>query len=65
MGSIIRGTTPTIKFSFRNIDPGDIGIAYLVVKQIGNIKIKLSKDEAIEDENSLSWMLSQEQTLSL
>lgn len=65
MGSIIRGTTPTIKFSFRQIDPADIFTAFLVVKQLGAVKIRLPLEAAARDESSLSWMLTQEQTLSL
>lgn len=65
MDAIIRGTTPTIKFDFKTIDPADIETAYLVVKQLGDIRIKLPIDSATASTASVSWTLSQEQTLGL
>lgn len=62
---IIRGTTPTIQFTFSQIDPTDIVTAYLVIKQDGVAMITKPLTEATVDGNAVSFVLSQEETLGL
>lgn len=65
MSSIIRGTTPTIEYTFTQVSVGDIVTAYLTIKQKGNIVIEKNLSQAIVGENTLSYRFSQEETLSL
>lgn len=65
MAEIIRGTTPTLKFNFRTVNPAEIDTAYLVIKQLGQEKLRLSLSDATASANALSWTLTQEQTLHL
>ena len=37
---ITRGTTPTIEFTFKNISPKDMKVAYLTIDQNGRTKIE-------------------------
>jgi hypothetical protein len=37
MAEIIRGTTPTLKFNFREVDPAQIETAYLVLTPQGSM----------------------------
>lgn len=62
---IIRGTTPTFKIKFRDVDVQMIESAYLVIKQEGLRMIEKSLADADVGEWSLSWKLSQEDTLKL
>lgn len=62
---IISATTPTISFSFSEVDPAEISIAYLVVKLFGNTVIEKDLSTAVLDEHSISWVLTQEETLLL
>lgn len=60
---IIKGTTPTIIFTFLTIDPANITDAYLTVK--GDVSFEKDISRAVKDENTLSWTLTQVETLSL
>lgn len=60
---IIRGTTPTIQFSFSTINAEDITVAYLVISQNGNTVIERSDGEVID--GKLSYTLTQDETLAL
>ena len=62
---IIRGTTPTIKFCFKDIDVADITTAYITVKQMKKTIIEKDISSASKEDNHLVWTLSQEETLSL
>ena len=64
---IIRGTTPTISFTFNSFSVYDISAAYLVIKQANQTIIEKSIDSAWRDyeNNKLSWYLDQEDTLLL
>ena len=44
---ITRGTTPTIEFTFKNISPKDMKVAYLTIDQNGRTKIEKNIDDAI------------------
>lgn len=63
--AIIRGTTPTVRFTFGSVNPAQITDAYLVLKQQGQEVIRVEMEDAIVGEHTLSWVLTQEQTLAL
>ena len=65
MDKIIIGTTPTFKFVFNSVDPQDIVIAYMTIMKNGQIIIEKTLQEAVVEENSVSWSLSQEETLRI
>lgn len=62
---ITRGTTPTIEFTFKNISPKDMKVAYLTIDQNGRTKIEKNIDDAIVGDNSIDWNLTQEETLKI
>lgn len=62
---IIRGTTPTIKFAFNQINPANIVVAYLVIKQGDKTVIERDDQTATVASDSLSWTLTQAETLKL
>ena len=61
---IIRGTTPTIKFTFKTVDPQQIVTAYLTMKQ-GELVIEKTLADGTVGENYIEWQLSQAETVSL
>ena len=63
MASIIRGTTPTIRYTFTEIDPADLTAAVLTIRQ-GNITLEKDLTMAVRDEGSLAWELTQSETLA-
>lgn len=63
--SIVRGTTPTFIFTFSTTDVSTIQVAYLVIKQKGKAVIQLGFDMVDVGENTLSWTISQDDSLSL
>ena len=65
-GLIIRGTTPTIVMTYKTIDVSDIVEAYLTIRQSAN-KVEINKTIANADigEKTLSWKLTQEDTLQI
>ena len=65
MTKIIIGTTPTITYKFKVVDAADITVAILTIKERGTILIELTKSDATVGEDSLSWTLTQEETLQL
>jgi len=65
MATIIRGTTPTITFTFSDFDTSEIDEAVFVIKQGGNIILQRDLTEAYIDETTLSWNLSQEDSFLL
>lgn len=62
---IIRGTTPTIQFTYNDITVSDITVAILSMKQKKQTVIEKDLTEATVGQKSLSWTLTQEETLSL
>ena len=62
---IIRGTTPTIKFCFSDVDVNEISVAFITIKQNKELKIDKDISEAVKVENAILWTLTQEETLSL
>ena len=65
MIEIIRGTTPTITYSFNVVNVADIRVAYLTIRQGENVVIEKTLADATIDDNVISWTLSQQETLSL
>lgn len=65
--AIVRGTTPTIIFTFQTIDVSDIDTAYLVLKQWDATKISKDITSATVDADAgtLSWTLTQTESLTL
>lgn len=62
---IIRGTTPTLIFTFDTIDVEDISVAYLLIRQNGNTVIEKTLTDSSIVDGKLSFSLSQTETLSL
>ena len=63
MTKIIIGTTPTITYRFKVVDVADITVAILTIKERGTNIIELNLSDATIGEDSLSWTLTQEETL--
>lgn len=63
--AIIRGTTPTITFTFSEVLVSDINKAILTVWQLNRTVIERDLLTASVGENSISWKLTQEETLLL
>lgn len=61
---IIRGTTPTITFTFNDMDPYDITKAVLAIKQ-SDVTVIEKTDGMTKTANTISWTLTQTETLSL
>lgn len=59
---IIRGTTPTLKFTFKQIDVADIAVAVLSIDAQDPIEKDLSA--AVIGEDNIAWTLTQAETLS-
>ena len=65
MTKIIIGTTPTITYKFKVVDVSEITVAILTIKERGTNIIELNLSDATVGEDSLSWTLTQEETLQL
>lgn len=65
MTKIIIGTTPTITYRFKIVDVSEITVAILTIKERGVNIIELQLSDATVGEDSLSWTLTQEETLRL
>lgn len=65
MSEIVRGTTPTIRYTFSTVDPADISNAVLTIAQRGTARITKTLAAATVGEGTLSWTLTQAETLSL
>lgn len=65
---IPRGTTPTIRHTFKRVDVSDIAVAYMTMKQ-GSLTIEKTLADATvvhtETDNFLEWRLTQAETLSI
>lgn len=68
---IIRGTTPTLLYTFGDIDPADVSYAYLLLKQGDGSKVeKYLADASVTGDTqtvkgNISFTLTQADTLSL
>lgn len=65
MTEIIRGTTPTIKYTFKKVDTANLTTAYLTIKQGSDVMVEKSISGAMRGEGYIQWVLTQEETLSL
>ena len=65
MANIVRGTTPTIKYTFSTVDPASLSVAILTAKQGGAIKLEKDLTAATVGTDYLAWTLSQADTLAL
>ena len=65
MTKIIIGTTPTITYKFKVVDVSEITVAILTIKERGVNIIELNLSDATIGEDSLSWTLTQEETLQI
>lgn len=63
--ALIRGTTPTVEFTYSDITVSDITVALLAIKQDKRTIIEKVLSDATVSENSISWTLTQEDTLLL
>ena len=65
MSKIIRGTTPTISYTFKTVDVSKITDAFMTIKRNGIVAVEKALDDATVGEKSLSWTLTQAETLSV
>ena len=63
--TIIKGTTPTIKFTFSTIDGTEINNAYLTIRQGDTEVVEKGIDTATRVTDYISWQLTQEESLKL
>lgn len=63
MASIIKGTTPTFKYTFKTVDVSKITTAFLTIKSKTNLEKDLN--DAVIGTNYLAWTLTQSETLAL
>lgn len=62
---IVRGTTPTIKYTFSTIAGTDITAAYLTFTQSGVVVVEKDLSDATTGSNFILWTLTQAETLLL
>lgn len=65
MTRIIIGTTPTITYTFKVVPVATITKAVLTVKERGVNIIEKDLSDATVGEDTLSWTLTQEETLAI
>lgn len=66
MIKIVIGTTPTIKYTFKTVDPADFSEAIMTIKDSRKQeKLRKTLDEATVGTDYVEWTLTQEETLSL
>lgn len=65
MTRIIIGTTPTITYKFSVVSVSDITSAILTIKERGTTIIEKSLADASIGEDTLSWTLTQQETLDM
>ena len=65
MASIIRATTPTIKYVFKTVRVEDITAAYMTIKMEESVLIEKDLTEATVSEDAITWTLTQQETLAM
>lgn len=65
MTQIIIGTTPTITYKFKIVSPADLTKAILTIRCNGQVILEKTLADAVVGEDSLSWTLTQQETLAL
>ena len=61
---IVRGTTPTIRYTFKKFSVDNIVEAYLTIKQ-GSVKIEKDITDGEKGDGYIEWTLTQAETLTL
>ena len=61
---IIRGTTPTIRFTFKAVDVNNIESAFLTIKQ-DDVVVNKDIESATKGDGYIEWKLSQQETLAV
>lgn len=64
MVTVVRGTTPTFKYTFKKVDTEELTVAYITFKTCGRVILEKDMSTATVEEGAISWTLSQEETLS-
>lgn len=64
MAQIIRGTTPTIQYTFNSVTVANITHAYLTIKQGGVLLAQRDLTTATVGAKTISWTLTQAETLA-
>lgn len=64
MNNIIKGTTPTIVYTFDEIAVSNIATAVLTIKSGSEIIVEKDLEAASVGDNSLSWTLTQAESLA-
>lgn len=62
---VIRGTTPSITFTITQVRIADIAVAYMTMKQSGQLLLEKDLSEATTGDKMLTWDLSQSETLGI
>ena len=62
---IPRGTTPTLIFTYNTVPVNTITDAYLTITSRGEKIIEKDLSEAVIGQKTLSWTLTQEETLAI
>lgn len=67
MDQIIAGTTPIVRYRFREVNAADIVTAFLTIKVDDQIVIEKTIESATIDteKNTIEWRLTQEETLAM
>ena len=65
MARIVIGTTPTITYTFKVVPVSSIVTAIFTIKQMTEIVLEKTLADATVGENTISWTLTQEETLAL
>ena len=65
MAEIIIGTTPTITYKFKIVTPSEFRECILTIKCNGQILIQKTITDATVGEDSVSWTLTQLETLDI
>lgn len=66
MTKIVIGTTPSIKYTFKIVDPADFVEAILTIKDSRKTeKLRKTLDTATVGADYIEWTLTQEETLNL
>ena len=65
MAVIIVGTTPTIQYTFKEVEIPNITEAYLTIMSGGEVVMEKDLTTATIGEDYLAWTLTQEETLNL
>ena len=62
---VVRGTTPSFIFTFSSVQVADISVAKFTIKQNGRIAITKDLSDAVVGTSTITWVLSQSETLGL